>query len=149
LQQGEQGEFMQFINAFAEWINAINFDFEPVVFPPNSPPQTPCAERLGNNTLVEGDNPNPNVECLPLALTDAERNLAQVFEICEQLELAIEYIASENNISISEAFELFKNGFITFLGGPECNRTGNEEECETGIGLMECLEERLITNTNT
>jgi hypothetical protein len=67
-----------------------------------------------------------------------------VFEICEQLELAIEYIASENSSSISEAFELFKNGFINFLGGPQCGIIGNEEECDTGIGLMECLEERLL-----
>jgi hypothetical protein len=96
----EQGQFRQFINYFSEWINAINFDFQPVLSSPNNPPQTPCAERLGNNTLVEGDNPNPNVECLPLAFNDLERNLSQVFEICEQLELALEYIASENNISL-------------------------------------------------
>jgi hypothetical protein len=140
----EQGQFRQFINYFSEWINAINFDFQPVLSSPNNPPQTPCAERLGNNTLVEGDNPNPNVECLPLAFNDLERNLSQVFEICEQLELALEYIASENNISISAAFELFQNGFTAFLGGPACNRSGAEEECDTGIGLLECLEERLL-----
>ena|SRR5918995_2311255 len=140
----EQGQFRQFINSFSEWINAINFDFQPVIFPANNPPQTPCAERQGNNTLVEGDNPNPNVECLPLAFNDLEQNLSQVFEICEQLELALEYIASENNISISAAFELFQNGFTAFLGGPACNRSGAEEECDTGIGLLECLEERLL-----
>jgi hypothetical protein len=67
-----------------------------------------------------------------------------VFEICEQLELALEYIASENNISISAAFELFQNGFTAFLGGPACNISGAEEECDTGIGLLECLEERLL-----
>ena len=38
----EQGQFRQFINYFSEWINAINFDFQPVLSPPNSPPQTPC-----------------------------------------------------------------------------------------------------------
>ena len=140
----EQGQFRQFINYFSEWINAINFDFQPVLSPPNSPPQTPCTERTGNNTLVEGDNPNPNVECLPLAFNNLERNLSQVFEICEQLELALEYIASENNISISAAFELFQNGFTAFLGGPACNIPGAEEECDTGIGLLECLEERLL-----
>lgn len=140
----EQGQFRQFINYFSEWINAINFDFQPVLSSPNNPPQTPCAERQGNNTLVEGDNPNPNVECLPLAFNNLERNLSQVFEICEQLELALEYIASENNISISAAFELFQNGFTAFLGGPACNISGAEEECDTGIGLLECLEERLL-----
>ena len=51
-----------------------------------------------------GPNPNTNssVICLPQADNNEEQNLAQVYELCEQFELALEFIASEQNISIEE-----------------------------------------------
>ena len=84
-------------------------------------------------------NPNTNasVICLPIAANDEEQNLAQVFELCEQFELALRFIALENNISISEAFEQFATAFIAFTEPPNL-------ESRTAIGLMECLAERVV-----
>ena len=56
----------------------------------------------------------------------------------EQLEHALRFIVSENNILISEAFEKIATGFITFVG------LQTNQEVRTAIGIMECLEEREI-----
>jgi hypothetical protein len=136
-----QGQFRDFINDLAEWINSINFDFTPSGNPPDDPNGTGCSARTGDNPLVTGDNPNPNVECLPIAPQNQEQFLAQVFEICEQFDLAVQYIADERNISISQAFEQFATGFLQLLqGGPNCNN----QDCRTAIGLLDCFRERVI-----
>jgi hypothetical protein len=133
---GSSDAFRDFINDLAEAINSINFDFAPL----SSPPTTTCTLRTGNNALVTGDNPDPNVRCIPIAASGQEQNLAHVYELCKQLELAIEYIASENSISITAAFELFATQFINTLGGPGCTNT----DCKTARGLLECLRERVV-----
>ena len=112
----------------AEFINAINFDFVPSTSQPH-----PTCSPVGADP-----NTNASVICLPIAANNEEQNLAQVFELCEQFELAIRFIASENNVSVSQAFEAFAAGFITFVG-PNTN-----QEARTAIGLMECLRERVI-----
>ena len=66
-----------------------------------------------------------------------------MYEICEQFELAIEYIAEERNITISAAFELFATGFLTLIGN-NCTPAGGQQDCRTAIGLLECLRERVI-----
>ena len=135
-----QGQFRIFINNIATYINSINFNFDPTKPPTTCPPQGPGI--------------NPNAACLPIAAADAEQNLAQVYEICEQLERALEFIASNNgkypNVdTITEAFdEVFAPGFLALLSGPgegnSCTATGGNQECRTAIGLLECLKNKLI-----
>jgi hypothetical protein len=138
-----QGQFRTFINDLAEYINSINFDFTPST----SQPHTTCSP-AGPNA-----NPNDDVICLPIAANNAEQNLAQVYEICEQLELALEWIVSNNtkypNVdTITEAFEdVFAPGFLALLSAGQsesCTPEGGNQECRTAIGLLECLNDKLI-----
>jgi hypothetical protein len=70
--------------------------------------------------------------------------LAQVFELCEQFQLALIFIATSTDppITISDAFTIFETGFIDFLDG-ESNQC-NDQECRTALALMECFEERVV-----
>ena len=117
-----QGQFRTFINDLADFINHINFDFDE---------GDPCEE--GTQT-----NPLTGVECLPIADNNEEQNLAQVYEICLQFELAILFKAGYEGTSISEAFEDFAVDFIASVGPP------TSQELRTAIGLMECFSERVI-----
>ena len=76
-----QGQFRTFINDLADFINHINFDFDE---------GDPCEE--GTQT-----NPLTGVECLPIADNNEEQNLAQVYEICLQFELAILFKAGDES----------------------------------------------------
>ena len=142
-----QGQFRDFINDLAEWINSINFDFAPLKNPPDDPNGANCLTRTGDNPLVTGDN--PNAKCLPIAPNNQEQFLAQVFEICDQFEQAVKYIASERNISISQAFELFATGFLNQISGEgagnSCTAAGGNQDCRTAIGLLDCFRQKVIT----
>ena len=120
-----QGQFRVFINDLANAINHVNFAFDDQ--PP--PPVQTCEEGTQVNNL-------PGVECLPIADNNEEQNLAQVYEICLQFELAILFKAVAEG-SISAAFEDFATDFIESQNPPS-------QEARTAEGLMECLRERVI-----
>jgi hypothetical protein len=117
-----QGQFRTFINDLADFINHINFEFDE---------GDPCED--GTQT-----NPLTGVECLPIAANNEEQDLAQVYEICLQFELAILFKAGDEGTSISEAFDDFAVDFIASVGPP------TSQEARTAIGLMECFSERVI-----
>ena len=60
------------------------------------------------------------------------------------LNLAIEFKAQQQGISISAAFEDFAADFIAFVGGNPNDPDPNNQEARTAIGLMECFRERVI-----
>ena len=137
---GSGDGFRDFIIDLTEAINSINFDYAPLSSPPPDFSGINCNTRPGDNTLVTGNNPDPNVRCLPQPPSGFEDLLAQVYELCEQFELAIEYIASENNISMTAAWTLFAIQFLNQLGGISCSTT----DCKTARGLLVCLRDRVI-----
>jgi hypothetical protein len=137
-----QGQFRNFINVMSELINSINFNFEADPTPPNDPEGDDCDDRS------DGPPINSAADCLPIAANNAEQFLAQVYELCEQFELALQFIVTQDsrypNIdTIEEAFEdVFAPEFLELLqgGGPNCS----SQECRTAIGLLECLADRVI-----
>ena len=125
----------------SELINSINFNFEADPTPPNDPEGDDCDDRS------DGPPINSAADCLPIAANNAEQFLAQVYELCEQFELALQFIVTQDsrypNIdTIEEAFDdVFAPKFLELLqGGPNCTN----QECRTAIGLLECLRERVI-----
>jgi hypothetical protein len=147
LSSGDQ--FRDFIKDLTEAINSINFDYTPLPSPTDDPtaafpgPSTPTCSDPGNNPLVQGDN--PAATCLPQPPSSREDLLAQVFELCVQFELAIEWIANSPQPpapprTIPQAFELFATQFINQLGGAACTNT----DCKTARGLLDCLRVAVI-----
>ena len=75
--------FKQVINAFADAINHVNFNFD------DTPPQPETCEEGTPKYL-------PGAECLPIGISNNLTTTAQLFDICTQLELAIEVHAGSN-----------------------------------------------------
>ena len=92
------------------------------------------------------DNKLPGVECLPVA-DDKKKNkhdIAQIFEICQQIELAIQYIAEKDKTDdIATAFETFASGFEDAISS-SCADEYSSQLCRTAEGLLECLEEVFV-----
>jgi hypothetical protein len=123
-----QQQASEFIDDVAEYINSINFDFTPSQAPGQ---QHPTCTPVGPDA-----NPSDDVECLPISASSDSNTAAQLFDICEQLELAILWIAERDNVSITEAFETFVDGLIEFIDeGPGS---------QIVVGLTDCLRERLL-----
>jgi hypothetical protein len=142
-------QFRDFIQDLTEAINSINFDYTPLSSPTDDPTaafpgqSTPTCSDAGNNPLVQGDN--PAATCLPQPPSDREDLLAQVFELCQQFELAIDWLASSPQPptpprTISQAFEAFATQFINQLGGANCTNT----DCKAARGLLDCLRTKVI-----
>jgi hypothetical protein len=125
------GQFRNFINNLSEMINSINFNF---------------TANLSINHLdceaVAGLFPNPSasVICLSIADSMVEENISQVYDLCEQFELAILFKAQQDGTSITEAFEDFALEFVAAIPA------GNPQEARVAVALMECLIERVIPN---
>jgi hypothetical protein len=140
-------EVRNLVNDFAEFINSINFDFVPT---DREGQQHKACTPVGNDP-----NRDERVECLPVGVRALDLyDLAQVYELCEQLQLALEFIAQKEGISIANAFGIFATGtpttnslgiegFIPFLTKAQ---TGicDTPECKAAMGLMECFLERVI-----
>ena len=149
LSSGDQ--FRDFIKDLTEAINSINFDYAPQASPTDDPTaafpgqSTPTCTDGGNNANVQGDN--PAATCLPQPPSSREDLLAQVFELCVQFELAIDWIIDSpqpptlpGSRTVSQAFELFATQFINQLGGAACTNT----DCKTARGLLDCLRVAVI-----
>ena len=132
-----QGAGTGFINDLAYFINSINYNFPSLA---NNP--------VAGCTPVGAGTPNPAATCLPIAASNQEGDLAQVYEICEQLELAIEWIAEQDNISLEAAFVIFRDGPHPSAeqpnGDPETGFVGYTQSPETAEGLLECYETRVL-----
>ena len=140
-------EVRNLVNDFAEFINSINFDFVPT---DREGQQHKACTPVGNDP-----NRDERVECLPVGVRALTLyDLAQVYELCEQLQLALEFIAEKEGQSIAYAFGIFATGtpttnslgiegFIPFLTNAQ---TGicDTPECKAAMGLMECFLERVI-----
>ena len=123
------GQFRNFINDLSEFINSINFNF--------------TADLSINHPDCEdaaGPFPNASVICLSIAPSMLEQNISQVFDLCEQFELAILFKAQQDGTSIPEAFEDFVADFIAAIPA------GNPQEARVAIALMDCLRERVVPN---
>jgi hypothetical protein len=84
------------------------------------------------------------VECLPIADADNKKqDLAQIFEICQQIELAILYIAEKDKTDIATAFETFATGFEDAISS-SCTSLYGDQLCRTAEGLLECLEKKVL-----
>jgi len=126
------GEFRNFINDLSEFINSINFNF--------------TADLSTNHPdceAVAGPFPNPSasVICLSIASPNAEQNISQVYDVCEQFELAILFKAQQDGTSITVAFEDFAADFLDAIPVPP-----NGQEFRVATALMECFRERVIPN---
>ena len=125
------GQFRNFINDLSEMANSFNFNFTA-----NLNINHPDCEAVAG----QFPNLNPSVICLSIAEPMAEQNISQVYDLCEQFELAILFKAQQDGTSITEAFEDFAADFIAAIPA------GNPQEARVAIALMECLRERIIPN---
>ena len=123
-----QQQASEFIDLVAEYINSINFDFTPSTAP---------GQQHSDCTPVGTDaNPSDDVIYLPISASSDSNTAAQLFDICEQLELAVLWIAERDNGTIEDAFETFAEGLIDFID------TGSGSQIVEG--LVDCLRERLL-----
>ena len=125
------GQFRNFINDLSEFINSINFNFTADL----SINHPDCEDAAG-----PFPNPSASVICLSIAPSMLEQNISQVFDLCEQFELAILFKAQQDGTSIPEAFEDFAADFIAAIPA------GNPQEARVAIALMDCLRERVVPN---
>ena len=73
-----------------------------------------------------------------------KHDIAQIFEICKQIELAIQYIAEKDKTDdIAIAFETFASGFEDAISS-SCVDEYSSQLCRTAEGLLECLEEVFV-----
>ena len=126
------GEFRNFINDLSEFTNSINFNFTADL----STNHPDCEDAAG-----PFPNPSASVICLSIAPLNVEQDISQVFELCEQFELAMLFKAQKDGTSITEAFEDFAEDFIAAIPVPP-----NGQESRVAIGLLDCLRERVIPN---
>ena len=111
------------------------------------------------NSLPTNSNadpcPYPADVCLSLAFGNDALNMAQLYEICEALDLALEFLARAvgggqvTETSLKEAFEISANGRPgpPPPGGLGIIRLVNlypGETQDTAIGLVECWRDRLL-----
>ena len=80
-------------------------------------------------------NTNPNVICLTQGSPISEQNYSQLFEICEQLDLAIRFLVDVNDIAPIEALTLIENLVRADTSG-DVNRIVS--------GLFDCFAEDLL-----
>jgi hypothetical protein len=122
----QQQQVQTVINAFADNINHVNFIFN------DSPPQP--------ETCEEGTprNPGAGAECLPLGASNNLTSTAQLFDICKQLELAIEVLAGPDptQAKIIAALQLLGDAVESDVGGGP--------DSQVVAGIIACLIESWI-----
>jgi hypothetical protein len=93
---------------------------------------------FGDDECEESDPPvAPGGECLSLGGTNDEENIAQLFDICQQLEVALRYLTSQEggDLSPTEALDQIEDSVLA--GSPD-SADG------VVIGLFDCFEEALL-----
>ncbi len=107
------------VNSLANAINAVNYGL--------TEPSDEC-------TGVEPVNPAPGVECLTNGVPSDESTAPQLFDICAQLDLALQFIVSLGD-SPTDALGVIEDGVL--------GQTQPSED-RVVIGLFNCLEESLL-----
>ena len=117
----EPGNPQNVVNSLMDGINTINFG--PVF----------CRDATPINPLS-------GVECLDKQDTDERIDeQSQLFEICQQLELALEFSTPTNTLAQAiTSLATIEQRILTSLGG------GNEERGEDIIAIFDCFEESLL-----
>ena len=107
------------VNSLANAINAVNYGL--------TEPSDEC-------TGLEPVNPAPGVECLTNGDPSDESTAPQLFDICAQLDLALQFIVSLGD-SPTDALGVIEDGVL--------GQTQPSED-RVVIGLFNCLEESLL-----
>ena len=117
-----EGQPLQVINEIANQINHVNFDFDSA--PP--PPVQTCEEGTQVNEL-------PGVECLPIGAPSNITSTAQLFDICKQLELAVQFLI-DGGLTSEEALDSIEAMVLEEINP-------NSPQGQTVAGIFNCLEE--------
>jgi hypothetical protein len=120
-----EGQPQQVINEIANAINHVNFMFDDA--PP--PPVQTCEEGTQVNDL-------PGVECLPIGAPNNITSTAQLFDICTQLELAVQFLI-DGGLTPEEALDA-----IEAIVLEEINP--NSPQGQVVVGIFNCLKESWI-----
>jgi hypothetical protein len=129
----QQQQVQDVINEFAEIINHLNFDFD------ESPPaRETCEDGTQINLL-------PGVECLPIGDSNNLTSTAQLFDICTQLDLVVQYIAGRDpsQADLITVLEEIEDIILTLPGGIN----PNSPEGQAVAGIINCLIETWLPVT--
>ena len=121
-----QGENVSFINEIADAINELNFGLAE---------GAPCVPGV-----TQPVNPRDGVECLSIAAPNSEDDLAQLFEICLQLDFYLRWQVEDLGVPPTTALAAVENRVLTPIGSID----PNSKEGRVVIGLFDCLEESYL-----
>ena len=120
----QQQQVQTVINEFANAINHVNFAFD------DQPPPTPV------ETCEQGDRLNPlqGVECLPIGVSQNLTSTAQLFDICKQLDLAVQFLAGQNpsQADLIDALEEIEDAILDEINA-------NTPQGQVVAGIINCL----------
>ena len=113
------GGVNELIEELSEAINEVNFGTNETCTPPPV-------------------NTNPGVECLTIGSPSSEFNYSQLFEICEQLDLALIYLDAQPDTTPQEALTIIETLVLA---------DANSDVDRVVQGLFDCFEEDLLPGT--